>query len=211
DHTGSNRLAMQPFRIAGKGLNGMTKGVAKVEDRPYPTFSFVGCDYFGLATTGTLNGFCHSSRLQRHQRLSALLKPTKELSILDGTVFNDLGHACSEFPSRESPQGKCVNQYRLGLMKGTGRILAKFMINPGLAANRRVYLGQQCGWHLDECHTALIGGRGITRHVSNHATAQGDQCRVTGMTALQQPVIDTIQIIQIDRKSTRLNSSHVKI
>ncbi|MNZ97286.1 hypothetical protein D3C78_1165140 [compost metagenome] len=47
------------------------------------------------------------------------------------------------------------------------------MVDAGLAADRRVDLGQQGGRHLDEVDAALIARRSEAGHVADNATTEG--------------------------------------
>ena len=67
------------------------------------------------------------------------------------------------------------------------------MVDTGLAAHRRVDLGQQGGRHLDKIHAALVAGRGKTGHVANHTAAQGDHGGSTVMARSQQAIKDQLQ------------------
>ena len=67
------------------------------------------------------------------------------------------------------------------------------MIDGRLAADRRVHLRQQCGWNLDERDAALVGRRGKSGQIANHAAPKGDQCRGALRAELEQPCMDFIE------------------
>ncbi|MNS81403.1 hypothetical protein D3C72_1151170 [compost metagenome] len=49
------------------------------------------------------------------------------------------------------------------------------MVDGGLAAHRRIHLGQQGRGHLQEAHAAHVHGGREPRHVADHAAAQRHQ------------------------------------
>ena len=53
-----------------------------------------------------------------------------------------------------------ISQHAARLVKGTDQVLAADVIDAGLAAHRRIHLGQQGGGHLDEVDAALETGGG---------------------------------------------------
>jgi hypothetical protein len=60
------------------------------------------------------------------------------------------------------------------------QILAARMVDAGLAAHRRVHLGQQRRGHLDERDPALIAGGRKAGHVADHSAAERDDAGVAG-------------------------------
>jgi len=67
------------------------------------------------------------------------------------------------------------------------------MVDTGLAAHRRIDLGQQCGRNLDEIDAALIAGGGKTGHVTDDPAAEGDDRGAAVVTGGQQAVEDQLQ------------------
>ena len=99
----------------------------------------------------------------------------------------------SASPARSSRSGSVfkvsgIGEYGRGLMKGTNEVLAARMIDAGLAAHRRVHLGQQGGRHLHEGDAALVTGSGESGHVADHATAQRDDAGIAAESICDQHV-----------------------
>ncbi|MNZ94076.1 hypothetical protein D3C78_1131770 [compost metagenome] len=67
------------------------------------------------------------------------------------------------------------------------------MVDAGLAADRRVDLGQQGGRHLDEVDAALIAGGSEAGHVTDHAATQGDHGGAAVVPCSQQAIEDQLQ------------------
>ena len=99
----------------------------------------------------------------------------------------------SASPARSSRSGSVckrvgIGEHGRGLMKRANEILAAGMIDAGLAADRRVHLGEQRGWHLHEGDAALVTGRGEASHVADHAAAQRDDAGIARETVGDQDV-----------------------
>ena len=55
-HAGGYGLAMQPVAVAGPGFDGMTEGMAQVEQGAPAAFTFIVGDDFRLDRAGSLYG-----------------------------------------------------------------------------------------------------------------------------------------------------------
>src|SRR3546814_8516685 len=98
-------------------------------------------------------------------------------------------------------------------MEGADQILAGRHVDPGLAADRGVDLGEEGGRDLDEMAATINDRRGETDEVADHAAAEGDDMVAPLDAERQQPVDQGGEgspalAVFADRKSTRLNSSH---
>ena len=75
-----------------------------------------------------------------------------------------------------STDGSVDNGVRL--VEGADQILAERMIDPDLAANRRVHLRQKRRRDVHERDAAQVAGGGESRHVADDAAAEGDERRL---------------------------------
>ena len=64
------------------------------------------------------------------------------------------------------------------LVEGADQILSERMIDPDLAANRRIHLGQKRGRDVHERDAAQVAGRGKSGHVADDASAECDERRL---------------------------------
>jgi hypothetical protein len=167
-------LAVQPFAVTDAGLDRMTEGMAQIEQGAHAALPFVGGDDFGLVAARTFDGIDQRRRLARQQPVNIFFEPEKKFRIANEPVFNDLGQAGAQFALWQRRQRIGIDDHRLRLVKRADHVLAERMIDPGLAADRRIDLRQQAGRDLHERHAALITGGGEPGHVADHAAAQGD-------------------------------------
>src|SRR5699024_12678745 len=81
-----------------------------------------------------------------------------------------------------------------------------------LSAHGGIHLGQQGGGNLDKIHAPQDSSGGKARQIAHHAAAQSRNGVGAGESEVQQlPIEVTEHLHGLDRKSTRLNSSHVSI
>ncbi len=73
-------------------------------------------------------------------------------------------------------------------MEGADQILALLGVDPGLAADRRIDLGQQGGRHLHDADSAPQDAGGEAGQVSHHAAAEGDDAVAALHPELEQPL-----------------------
>ena len=81
-------------------------------------------------------------------------------------VLDHLGKAGTQFPVGQRGQGVGVRDDGERLIEGADQVLAARMIDPGLAADRGIDLGEQRRRHLHIADAALIAGRGEARDVA---------------------------------------------
>ncbi len=91
--------------------------------------------------------------------------------------------------ARQGLQRVGIGQHHFGLVERADHVLAERMVDPGLAAHRRIDLRQQRGGNLDEGHAALVARRREPGHVADHPAAQRDQ-RGLALGALGQQRIE---------------------
>ena len=115
--------------------------------------------------------------------------PGKEIGVADQPVFDGLGIAGEQFAPRQGGEGGAVGEHQARLIEGADQVLAHRHVDPGLAADRAVDLGQQGRRDLHEIDPAQQGRRGKAGHVADDAAAQGHQHRAA-LDAAGQDVLD---------------------
>ena len=81
-------------------------------------------------------------------------------------------------------------------MKGADHVLAARRVDGGLAADRRIHLGQNRGRDLHKIDAALIDGRRETRQVADHAAAKGGDDIAPVQPFGQQGVAQGFQMVE---------------
>lgn len=148
----------------GRRLEGVGQGVPVVEHGAAPAFALVLLDHGGLDGRAAqhlfLDGIAGPGRPQgrghAHQRVLGHLAPPAG-PLAPGQGGQDLG----------------VAQHRPWLPERTDQVLALGQVDPRLAADGRVDLGQQGGGHVDVGRPPVEGGGGEPGQVGDHAPADG--------------------------------------
>jgi hypothetical protein len=122
-----------------------------------------------------------------------LFEPRQEGFVTNQTVFDDFGKSRRQLAFWQGVQRSGVDQHSIRLIERTDHVLAQRMIDAGLAAHRRVHLGQQGSRNLNEVHTALITGGCEPGHIPDHAAAQGNHRGPTVMPCSQQCIENGLQ------------------
>ena len=110
--------------------------------------------------------------------LDVPLQAGEELGVEDHAVLDDLGQAAPQLAVRQGPQGFGVDPDAGRLIKRADDVLGVGMIDPDLAADRAVDLGEQGRRHHDQGKPAGERGRDKAGEVADHAAPQGDDQRV---------------------------------
>src|SRR6202034_2316543 len=84
--------------------------------------------------------------------------PLPQIATGDQRGLQHLRIAGRQLLTRKCPERVRVNQYTGGMMVGANVILCLREIDARLAAVGRVHLRDESGWHMNDRHTALIGG-----------------------------------------------------
>ena len=116
-------------------------------------------------------------------------QPVEELGIADQPVFGDLGVAGEQLAPRQRRQGTGIRENQTRLVEGADQVLAVAGVDPGLAADRAVDLGQQCRRDLHEIDAAQQRRRGEAGDVADDAAAERHQHR-TALDADRQDFLD---------------------
>ena len=128
-----------------------------------------------------------------HQRVHVSLDPVVEVHVGNGTVLDDFGQTGAEFASWQRLQRVEIAHHALRLVEGTDHVLAKRVVDRGLAAHRRIDLRQQRGGHLHKGHAPHVACCSEAGHVAHHATAQGEHHGLAITAVSQQGIEDEVQ------------------
>ena len=101
-------------------------------------------------------------------------EPGEEPGIAEQAVFDDLGIAGAEFALRQRIEQRGVGEHQDRLMEGADQIFAVGRIDRGLAADRRIHVGEQRGRHLHIIEAAPHDGRGEAGEIADDAAAERD-------------------------------------
>ena len=93
--------------------------------------------------------------------------------VAEHAVLDHLGVAGPHLAVRQGFQHRKIGQHQPWLMEGADQVLAAGGVDGGLAADRRIYLGQQGGGDLHEIDAALVDRRREPGQVADHAAAEG--------------------------------------
>ncbi len=87
--------------------------------------------------------------LPRQEACNIFFEPVQENGIANEAIFDDFGNARAQLPVRQGIERGGVGNDRSRLVKGADHVLAQRMIDSGLAAHRRINLGQERGGNLN--------------------------------------------------------------
>ena len=144
----------------GGGLERVGQGVPVVEDHAATALALVLGDH-GRLDAGTA-GHLFLNRLVGRWRVAQ-----------EG-VLGDLAPAAGPLAGRKGREGLGVAEHGVGLPERTDEVLALGEVDPGLAADGRVDLGQQRGGHVQVGRTPVIGRSSEPADVGDDATPDGD-------------------------------------
>src|SRR5699024_11879824 len=108
---------------------------------------------------------------------------------------------------------KCLNivDNSSGSIKAADKVFSMFMIDGDFPPNTAV-MSKDCCRHLNEINSPHEGGSNKTCNVTNNSSSKCNYKRLSVKTifnCLCMQLIECLNAFSLDRKSTRLNSSHV--
>ncbi len=103
-----------------------------------------------------------------------LFEEREELGIEDDAVLDDLGEPGAVLAVREGLQDFGVDEHTDRLVKGPDQVLPPWMIDPHLAPDRTVDVGQQRRRHLHERETPGVGRGEEAGRVPHDPASHGD-------------------------------------
>jgi hypothetical protein len=175
-HADRHRLAVQQLAaVADLGLQGVAEGVAEVEQRPGAGLALVCGDDRRLGGAGDLDRAGQQFRGAVEDVGAVRLQPGEELRVVDRAVLHHLCVAGQQLAPRQGGQRRGVGEHQPRLVEGADQVLAFRRVDPGLAADRGVDLGEQGGRDLDEVEATQQDRRGEAGEVADHPAAQRDQ------------------------------------
>ena len=166
-HTQRHALAMEelPSRTA---FNGVADGVPEIQYAAQPLLRGV------LLHHPRLDGQRAGDDLRQIRRqVGAVLDQRQQRRIAGHGHLHTLGQSRGHLPRRQRTEGIRVDQHGTGLVERTHDVLHAVHVDGGLAADRGVHLGQQCGGQVVEIHAPHVGGGGEARQIPRHAAAHG--------------------------------------
>ncbi len=197
-HAQRHRLAMQePAAEPGFRLQSVPEGVTEIQQRAVTLLPLVDGDDRRLHPAAGHHRVPDRVRLQSAQRIALAFAPSEEFSIADQAVFDDLGVAGKQLAPRQGRQRVGVGKNQARLVEGADQVLADPGVDPGLAADRAVDLGQQGRRDLHEVDAAQQRRRGKSGHVANDAAAQRHQHRTALDAAGQDLLGQAAEMVEI--------------
>jgi hypothetical protein len=172
----------------GRRLQRVAEGVAQVQQCPVAAFMLVAGDDPGLHLAGPAHRVDPRRAVAVAHGGGVFLQPLEEARVAQKPIFGHLAVACQEVARRQCLQHIRVRQHQPGLVEGANQVLAVGRVDPGLAADRTIDLGQQRCRHLDEIDAAAKHRRGEARQVADHTAAEGDDQIVALDLQFQQPL-----------------------
>ena len=170
-----DRLAVQqPVGVAGGGLERVAEGVAEVEERALALLGLVADDDRGLHLAGAADGVQARVRVAGGEGGGVRLEPGEEAGVAEQAVLRHLGVAGAEVAGRQRVEERGVGEHQPRLVEGADEVLALGRVDPGLAADRAVDLGEQRRRHLHEADAAAQDRGGEAGEVADDAAAEGE-------------------------------------
>ena len=183
-------LAVQPAAIPGRRLDRVTERVAEVEQRSRPVFALISGDDPRLDLAGTPDGVLERCGFAREQLPRGGFDPLQELDVLDQPVLDHFGETRAQLAWRQSAQRGDIAENANRLMERSDEVLARRVIDAGLAADSRIHLCEQGCGYLQVRDTALIAGCGEPCNVTHDPATQGNDCAVPVQTRGRQGIED---------------------
>ena len=90
-----------------------------------------------------------------------------------------------------------IDEHQLRLIEGTDQILSIVVIDPGLAADAGVHLGEQRGRHLHVGNAAQISRRGKAGEIADHAATKREHAGFSLQSFGDQAIVDRCQRFKI--------------
>ena len=189
-HAGADRLAMQQLRTeAGFRFQRMAERMAEVEESAQiGRLAFVGGHDAGLRKAALLDGIGPCRGIAAEHRRAVGLAPIPERRIVDQPVLGHFGIARQQLATRQAVEHRGIGQHEARLIEGADKVLAVARVDAGLAADRRVDLGQEGRRYLDEIDATQQHRGGKAREIADHAAAQSDQGRLAIRPMVEQLV-----------------------
>src|SRR6056297_4314571 len=174
-HAQSHGLAMNQTGgiITRHALQGMAESMAEIEQRPLAGLAFVARHDRRLGPAGDFHGVLALGPATIYPRPVGLA-PGKEVGITDQAVFDRLGITGTDFAQGQRIQQAGIGEHQARLVEGADQILALRRVDPGLAADGGIDLGEQARRHLNEADAAPHDRGGESGEITHHTAAERD-------------------------------------
>ena len=136
----------EPRRIVARdALERVAEGVAEVEKRAVAFLALVAHHHGGLGAAALRHGLVALGPAVEH---AAPLRfaPVEEGGVADQAVLHHLGVARAHLAQRQRVEQRRVGEDEARLVERADEVLAVGRVDAGLAADRRIDLGQQAWW-----------------------------------------------------------------
>ena len=161
------------------------QGVAEVEQPAAVALFQVRFDDVQLGLDRRRDDRRQRVRVAREQPLERLLRPIQQLEIKQRRHLDHLEQPGPQFADRQRAQAVDVGKHKARMVEGADRVLAAGQVDPGLAADRGVDLGQQRGRNLDVVDAAQEAGGDEASQIAHRTAAEGHHPTVTLAAALE--------------------------
>ncbi len=165
----------QRVAVARERFQRVAERVAEIEQRAGAGLALIGRDQGSLGAAARHDRVLPGRVVARQQGRAVRLEPGEQRRLVDQPVFDHLGIARAQLPRRQALQDVGVRQHEPRLMEAADQVLALARVDPGLAADRAVDLGEQRGRDLHVVEPAQQDRRCEAREVADHPAAEGDQ------------------------------------
>ena len=171
--------------------------MTQVEQGARAGFAFVGGDHLGLGGAAPEHRLAPGIGVALDQAGAVTLQPGEELGLAGQAVLDHLGVAGQQLAPRQGREHVGIGEHQARLMEAADQVLAVARVDPGLAADRAVDLGQQGGRDLHEIDATQQHRGGETRDVADHPAAEGDQRAAAFDLHLQQSLDQGFQVMEV--------------
>ena len=162
----------QTIRISCRGLQCMTKCMAKVQQRPVALFCFVSGHNLSLHLDRAFYSCNPEVHIACCHCCPIFFKPGKKLCIPKQSIFQNLAVSSKKIARRQRVQHSRISQHKTWLVKGTSKVFALCSVYASLAANRTVHLCQKRCRNLHKPHATAHDRCGEPNQISNHPAAK---------------------------------------
>jgi len=194
DHTPADGFAVQQDFVFRDLFNGVADSMTEVEDHAQAVLAFVFVYYRGFHADGCGDHFFKRLRVTSEDVVSMIFHEAHEGSIPDDSGLDAFHEASAEFAIGKGAENADVSENCSGMMKAANEVFAFGKIDAGLAADRRVDLGEEGCGDLQVADAAHEDGGNEAADVTDDAAAECDEERsaiAAGADHLTKDVSDT--------------------
>ena len=165
--------------VAGDVLDGVTEGVSQVQARRGRAQRILGDDG-GLRADAQLDRLDEGIRITPRHGVRAGFDLRERLLACEHRGLDDLAESARVLGVVEGREDLGVAEHLGGLVEGACEVLSRVEVDGGLAADRRVDLGEERGRDLDHGQAALEERCAEAREVAHRAAAVGHEDGAAG-------------------------------